>query len=161
MSDVQWDNKLSYGNNVDILKNAGMTWRAISEAATTAGHETPWPDGGRLVRARKQFLGGTEGQEPATRQRRKSSEPGSAPAKRVKWEAPWDEDTSEEDLVSMLSGKKITYVNSMTHLEFSCRIPKESKHTKIGYGVAGPCIQFASVEGPFQAIALSRIIHAS
>lgn len=179
-----WDPQGSLGANVDRLKTAGVTWKGIAEAANANGHEVPWPDGGRLLRARKQFLAGTEGQ-PAKQRSRKATakrKPGEPEPEAMTAEeriaralsnksVPWQEgsdphdhtklDYTDEELMEMLVGRRITYISRNSGREYTSKIPKESKHTKIEHGKDGPYVSFASMEGPFEAISLSRIINVS
>ncbi len=173
---TDWDKTASLGANVDRLKTAGVTWKAIAAAATANGHDTPYPDGGKLLRARKQFLAGTEGQEKPARAakgvaRRKAPkidpEPGEIAATAEERIAaavagrtvPWEDgvEHSEADLIKMLEGRQITWVSGITGNEASCRV-LASVHSKIEEGKAGPYITFVSQDGPFMNISLSRII---
>jgi hypothetical protein len=174
-----WNPDKSYGNNVDDLKNAGVTWRRIAEIATEAGHETPWPDGGRLLRERKRFLAGTEGQPvkrggaKGPRKARKSAASDGAGEGHTSYaesaeerlaealgrrRVPWDDESSPEEIIRLLNGRSIEFVSRVSGNTTSARILKDSKHTVIREGQDGPYITFASVDGPFLNISLSRII---
>lgn len=171
-----WDSEATLGANVDRLKTAGVTWRGIQELASANGHDIPWPDGGKLLRARKQFLAGTEGQ-PTQRRSRKATttksangEPlpeGLSVQERIELaiknrNVPWEDgDYSDEELLAFLVGRQITYISRNSGKEYTSRIPKESQHNKIRHGKDGPYVDFASMEGPFEAISLSRIINVS
>jgi hypothetical protein len=174
-----WDSEKSYGNNVDILKNANVTWRRISEIATEAGHETPWPDGGRLLRERKRFLAGTEGQPTkrggggGKRKSRKSAASDGAGEGKVSYaetveerlaeamarrSVPWDNESTSDEILQILNGKSIEFVSRISGNTTSAKILKDSKHTEIREGKDGPYITFVSTDGPFLNISLSRII---
>lgn len=167
-----WDASKSLGENVDILKNGGMTWRAIAELANAQeGIEMPWPDGGKLLRARKQFLAGTEGQptkraarKPRAKRTEEDTQSYAETAEERYAEAiarrrvPWDEESTNEDILAMLNGRSIDFVSKITGNVTSARLVKDGRHTRIEEGKDGPYVTFASVDGPFLNISLSRII---
>lgn len=165
-----WDPEATLGSNTDRLKNAGATWRGIRDLAVEAGIDVPWPDGGRLLRARNQFLKGTEGKPKPTGKKKPKGSPEQAAlsvedkvkqslSKRT--ELPWDGDSTEDEILEALRGRSITFVSKITGNEGGARIPKETKHLRLRYGADGPYVDFASMEGPFMAISLSRIIRVS
>jgi hypothetical protein len=74
---------------------------------------------------------------------------------------PWDQESSEDEIMEMLDGRSISWVSKLTGTIKGARIPKGSKHTQIGYGADGPYITFASMDGPFQSVSLPRILTVS
>jgi hypothetical protein len=169
-----WDKEASLGHNTNRLKDAGATWKAIALMAADNGHDIPWPDGGKLLRARKQFLAGTEGKAPAARGRKASSPEDRAERSAMttdqrveaslqrRGHMPWDDVEMDDDaLLAYLNGKSITWVYSTTGVEASARVLKDSKHNRIQHGENGPYITFVSVEGPFMNVSLSKIITVS
>lgn len=174
-----WEASATLGSNVDRLKTAGVTWRRIAEMANANGIEMPWPDGGKLLRARKQFLDGSEGKPRPERKRsaaRRSVSPDderpyseqrderlreALAHQNVPWQEQGVEAFEDEQLLEMLDGKRITFVSSVTGFEQTVRAVKNSKHCKIKHGKEGPYFDFVTVEGPFMAISLSRMIGVS
>lgn len=172
--DPAWNKDDSLGSNVDRLKNAGVTWKGIGEMANANGIEVPWPDGGRLLRARKQFLAGTEGQERPARSRKVSSgskaqgPDGTALTTEEKVahamgrrSVPWDGESTPEEIMALINGKSISWVNLLTGGIHSARVLRDSKHNRLAEGKDGPYISFVSVEGPFMNVSLRRIIEVS
>lgn len=174
-----WDTEVSLGNNVDRLKSGGMTWRGIAELASANGHDIPWPDGGKLLRARKGFLAGTEGQTKARAPRKSAGQRASRSVspdddrpyteqatERFKQaletrSVPWDSESTPEEIMDMLEGKRISFVSKVTGFDNSTRIIRSQKHMSIKEGEDGPYVTFVSEDGPFMSISLSRILHVS
>jgi hypothetical protein len=152
------------GANVARMREASVTWRRISEIATENGHDVPWPDGGKLVREMKRHLNGGASPTPSTRSKVKATpeEAQMSMAKRLAdREVPWDGESTDEDMLAFLEGHTITFINGMTGTTESLRVPEGGKHTKLDHGENGPYITFASNEGPFRSISLSKITKVS
>lgn len=169
-----WDKGATLGSNVDRLKTAGVTWRGIAEMATASGdHDIPYPDGGKLLRARNQFLKGTEGKEQVRRApRRKATANVDEDGEKRSLEeqiafllttrsVPWDDETSDEDVITMVDGKRLTYFNRLTGKEHTTKVLRNGKHLEVKEGKEGRYISFVSEEGPFQAVGLGRILKVS
>ncbi len=178
--ELEWLTDKSLGENVDRLKTAGKTWKAIAEMANDQdGIDMPWPDGGKLLRARKQFLAGTEGQAPkrgggkprAPRAVSQGEASGSssltkeerlAAAFEERGSQVWEEsEMSNEDLVSYFSGRQVTWVNTLTGNMHSARLARDSAKTRIENHPKGDQLHFAATDGPFMAVYLSNIIHVN
>lgn len=178
-----WDAAATLGSNVDRLKTGGATWKAISEMARANGHDIPWPDGGKLLRARKQFLAGTEGKVPERRRRtsgvrshapRADGQPdeteGMSYEEAAAWRTkraletrsvPWDDESTDEEVLAFLNGRRITYVFPPSGKEMQFSVLRDHPYNKIKEGKDGRYVEFCTTEGPFHAVSLSRIIHVS
>jgi hypothetical protein len=166
---TDWAASEPLGANVARLREAKVTWRAISEIATENGHETPWPDGGRLLRAMNEHLGVSKPKKPREPKTHTVTSDGLPPAPKRRggksrhetlkdeWEQPWDDDMTDAEILMILAGTTIHWTVSLTGGEFKATVPEKSKHTKMERGKNGRYITFAAMEGPFQSISLSAI----
>jgi hypothetical protein len=71
---------------------------------------------------------------------------------------PWDDESTEEEIIKMCEGKTLFFVSKLTGEIQTAKCPRPlGKHTSIRVGKDGPYITFASMEGPFRSISLNRI----
>jgi len=137
-ADYHWISDKSLGENVHLAREAKVAWRRIAELATAAGHETPWPDGGRLLRAQKAHLAGTEGslkpQVSRAASRRSSASDVEtervyrAGAVRTDHKMP---DWEDDKVLTSVRGRRIYWTNGVSGAEASAHVPATSTRVRV------------------------------
>lgn len=180
VSGEDWDPSEELGANVARLRENGVTWRQCAVLANANGHDVPWPDGGRLLRAMKKHLNGDPAPTPKGPRKKvagksmitkedvdKSGKSRDQLAKEIaddlERDVPWDSESTDKELLAYLEGRTITFVSRITGLVETARIMPDGKYTRIGEGKEGrgKYIEFNDAQGPFRAISLDMIVRVS
>lgn len=99
--------------------------------------------------------GGVAKKAPLTAKEREAMFEANSKARDV----PWDGESTEEDIIAFCEGRTLFFVSNISGEIQTAKCPKPlGKHTSIRVGKNGPYITFASMEGPFRSISLSRIV---
>ena len=173
---MSWNKDLSLGANVEKLREEKVSWRLISEQARENGHDIPWPDGGKLLRALKSHQrgdGGTiaprlkkpKGTTPTPKRRGDSEILATMQENRKRLldgrSVPWDHETTQEEFETLLFGKRITWISRHSDATQSSKIQKDSQFNEIRYGINGPYVSFVGDDGRFQAVSVDLILKVS